>query len=220
MGWFAEFLNREYSRRFPGKEHGSLKRFAHLCGYEPTSVGRWLDAISDPGSDTVADVVKKLGGDIGRALPDYTPEALQPVVVWGRVSAGTVRWADQDGVAHDTLLDVFEHHPFRRYTEGQIIYLSVDGNSMEPDYPDGSLIACARAASSNLPDMTPVVARAKHHEATFKLYLDAGEEVVLLPLNYREHRPQRYRKHVVIIDYIVLGHIAPHTTSSYASMRR
>jgi SOS-response transcriptional repressor LexA len=163
----------------------------------------------------VEKVLKKTGGDLSRALPDYDePEAKPPVeiTIWGRVSAGPCTLASQEPETLPSQAHAWQRSRYRNLTRGQVIFLQVDGESMEPQFPNGSLLACAKPATRDLPDLTPIIARIGE-ECTFKLYRPTTDrkgnpEIELLPLN-RTYRTTRHNPRDITIDYIALGVLNP-----------
>lgn len=210
MAKFSHFIrdrfHRRFGRSFKDRVHGDIKLWAGEIEEDPSTVSRWLSGDAEPGAEKMFRLLEKFGVDPYEAHDAELNH--KEIVVYGKVSAGTVR------VAHEELLrvrgcsSVWKHSTYYQFTNGEITYLQVDGTSMEPEYPSGSLIACSRPCNKSLPDLTPVVARVGN-ECTFKLFIDAGKEIVLLPINLREHERQRRQKDEVAIDYVVLGLIAP-----------
>lgn len=169
-------------------------------------------------ADKLPALLRYLGGDISRALPDWQPPETTPLEVLGSVSAGVVSIAQEErrtipGAAVHWRRSVYWHlvdasHP--------VCYLEVRGDSMEPEFPAGCLLACGRSATQDPPPLTPVVASIHGgEEATFKLYrrtrFNRRQEVELHPIN-RVYEVQRFdAAHFPRIDFVVLGFLNPWT---------
>jgi SOS-response transcriptional repressor LexA len=176
----------------------------------------------NPTLATVEKLLRAIGGDIARALPrDADGETLhingESMPVYGSVSAGRVDLAVEEVENIDAPSTLWRDSVYRALTTGPVHYLRVRGDSMEPDFPDGSLIACARPNTAQLPDLTPVILR-HADDVTFKLFQRAGKDVLAVPLN-RSHPVQQFRLRDISVDYIVLGTVTPYRQGTSASRR-
>lgn len=139
-----------------------------------------------------------------------------PLRVMGTVSAGVTRVAEQEIRVISGPSAAWSGSKYWGLTTGAVFYLEVTGDSMEPDYPNGCLLACAPSAvgAKDIPNFTPVIARVHDSDdCTFKLYRrtlnEIGREVAdLIPLN-KSHDLQRYRLRDVAVSSIVLGFLNP-----------
>lgn len=199
--WFYEALKR-------GKERaGSRVALARALGVKHPTIMDWEDG-AVPGLDNALRLLEYAGSDLSLVLvSESLPQ--EPVCIVGRVSAGAKSTAFEEPRRLDGISSAWKRSVYWPLcAAGLVVYLEVDGNSMEPDYPDGCLLACARPAGGPLPDLTPVIARVLD-QATFKLYSLGRDrqrrpEVELIPIN-RTYKVQRHDPKEVSIDYIVLG---------------
>lgn len=129
--------------------------------------------------------------------------------IFGTVAAGVAKVAEQELRVLTSPREAWKSSAYWSLIHGEVVYLEVDGPSMEPEYPDGCLLACAKPADpSAIKDFTPVIARIDT-DVTFKLFRRSTDragrpEVELVPLN-RLFDVQRYAPRDVHIDFIVLG---------------
>jgi SOS-response transcriptional repressor LexA len=193
---------------------GNSTKLAEKLELSRTSIERWLHGGSI-GLEDLDRLLRYIGGDLTRALPDYHPEPETPpveITIWGRVSAGPCTLATEHPETLPSQAHAWQKSRYRNLTSGQVIFLQVDGDSMEPQFPNGSLLACAKPNTRELPDLTPVIARIGD-ECTFKLYRPTTDrkgtpEIELLPLN-RTYRTTRHNPRDITIDYIALGVLNP-----------
>lgn len=186
----------------------SANKLARDIGCSPSDVLRWRGA---GGESRIAfkylrKVLDHFGGSLDMAFPGaFTGETAK---VAGRVSAGFIRLGDEEvrEIAGHTAM--FQSSRYRALTTGDVVFLQVDGSSMEPHFPDGSLIACAKPSTSSIPDFTPVIMR-RGEEVTFKLLQVQDDRAFAVPLN-QGFRIQEFRLSDLSIDYIVLGMINPY----------
>lgn len=209
MDWFYNCLT-DYLKRV-----GTQKEAAYRLGVSQSMLSGYVRRDNVPSVAFADRLLREIGGDIRRALPDYEPDGppAQPLTVHGRVSAGRVNLAVEETHTFPSINDAWRESIYRQFTTGPVTYLTVHGDSMEPHYPDGCLLACARPATRELPDLTPVIARAGDG-ATLKLYRLGRDrrrqpEVELIPINFPQHDIQRFAPGAIEIDYIVLGFINP-----------
>ena len=203
--WFTELLVIAVTRA-----GGNLSRLAAKTQIPRSTMTGWQLGTS-PGAHHVDTLLRFVGGDFMRALPDHqdvvavAPEATLPLI--GRVAAGTATFHAGDSRTLPGSPALWRTSPrWHLIQPGSLAYIRVQGDSMSPNYPDGSILACGRSASSALPDLTPVIARIGDDEHTFKLLFPSGSEVALLPINPL-HPVQRYPKSRVQVEYVVIGHI-------------
>lgn len=208
MEWFAEIIDRELEKR------GSMVALAKAWGMDRNSLENWRTKSSFPRLDHVEKVLAMVGGDIRRALPDFVPVVMNEELlsVFGKISAGVVQPAIQESAKMETTDSIWKKSRFRSLTTGKPILLEVQGHSMEPEFPDGSFVVCAKPATNKLPEYTPVIARIQD-EATLKIYHKTKDargnaEVELIPIN-PSFKTLRYIPEEVSVDYIALGTICP-----------
>lgn len=208
MEWFVPLLKKFIEKA------GSETRAAKELGVDQKTINNLkLGITKRPRLDLAEELLKRMDGDISRALPDYEPDyEKQPVTLLGRVSAGYATLAVEDPQRIPDFKNIWERSRYRCITTGEVVMLEVQGDSMEPQFPDGCLLAIARP-SGEIPNRTPVIALVKGEEATFKIWslqknAYGQEQVMLYPLN-PTHEVQQYRRGDVIPLYIVLGEINP-----------
>jgi transcriptional regulator with XRE-family HTH domain len=71
MNWFKKLLKEELRRRGDRSE----SELADEIGVTHTTIGKWLKGEPNPKRDNIEALLKIVGGDIRRALPDYKPQA-------------------------------------------------------------------------------------------------------------------------------------------------
>jgi len=172
-----------------GLGYGWKSRLARKCGVTPAHINNWLNLGREPDLKTALRVATALGWDFDRARPDYVPD-VKRADICAKVKAGTAEFVEEAPLAFDALDNYFKRSRYAVYTRGGQCYVGVDGDSMSPDYPDGSAIVCAAWNGDTLPHYTPVIARVDGNAYTFKLWTidDKGEQVVLVPINHA-HQP-------------------------------
>lgn len=206
---------------------GTFREWADLLGISSSLLHQFL---TDPDKGIAIGSAQKIVAAMSLSLDDitgtkgriisedvapYSPATPRLPVV-GRINAGSGAAAIED--ARDMLLndDVWASSPSWRYGSGPVLYLSVDGDSMAPDYAVGSLIAVRRAApeTKSLPNLMPCIfverSTGKH---TFKLYGERHggrarnlKEIMGIPLN-RQHVPLFWKPREVAIWGVVTGKI-------------
>ena len=214
--WFTTALKREMLRRGLRTQ----AELAEVLGKPSASVSRWIRGKQSPAFDDLSDIAGRLGWRMGDAdpLPKTTRVKRQkpPATVIGHVSAedgANADFARDDGRTFESPDKVWEKSPYRHLVANSpIVYFDVQGESMEPDFPHGSFLACARPATDDLPELTPVIARARD-QMTFKLYRATRTalghpEVELVPVN-QCIRTLRFEPHDVVVEYVVLGVVKP-----------
>lgn len=192
---------------------GSQVAAAGKLGIPQTSISDYLKRRTEPKVGVIDKVMNALGGDLSRALPDWQGTSEPSIIIAGQVSAGAVVHAQEDPrILEGGLAANWRQSAFWPLVDASrpLVYLEVRGDSMEPDFPEGSLLACGRPAGP-VPDLTPVIARVGD-EATFKLLVRSRhrgrQEVELHPVN-RTYRVARFAPSEVVVDYVVLGFANP-----------
>lgn len=146
---------------------------------------------------------------VKEAEENYDPDRTEPITLLGVVAAGDGSAAIQK-VKVEAVGRYWEGSPLRSLTEGPVYFFTVVGRSMEPFYPDGTRMACAKPRGSiTLPARCPCVVSIDQRDATFKLVTlrdtDRGQYYELMPLNLSEHSVENYRPHQIEIEYIAIG---------------
>lgn len=217
MDWFIPLLN-EASRR-PG---WTQRRVADALGISEGSISKYDKEGSIPNARTAIRLLELMGGDISRAFPDYEPPVNGEIEIAGTVTATADTFSVDDAKRSipGGIVGYLQSSRLYGATHGKIVFLGVNGNSMEPEYPNGSLLICRQPASpAQLPDNTPVIARI-NGESTFKLLQRIDEKTMLLvPLNVREHRVQSYPAKEVQIDLVVIGRVIPNEFTGIAKAK-
>lgn len=189
------------------------KQLAEHVGKPAPTVWRWLKGIQAPAYKDLTEVAEKLGINLPTTTVNETPNEYRTkadeLKIFGTVAAGVAKVAEQELRVLTSPREAWKSSAYWSLIHGEVIYLEVDGPSMEPEYPDGCLLACAKPADpSAIKDFTPVIARIDT-DVTFKLFRRSTDragrpEVELVPLN-RLFDVQRYAPRDVHIDFIVLG---------------
>lgn len=205
MTWFQSIIREQIDRR---GARGGLAALAREWGIDHTVLIKWRDG-SEPGLKNVELVLAKTGGDMRRALPDWESEKGETIEVLGQVAAGQTMVAYEERRTMDASTGPWRHSAFWKHTTGPVVFLEIHGQSMEPDFRDGSFIACRRPADARkIPSLAPCVFRVGE-EVTVKCF-QAGTPgfVAGVPLN-RSQEVMFFREWEVSIDYLVLGVLDP-----------
>lgn len=227
--WFSALLQKHMR----AKEMNPTE-FAKWLGAPRETVVGWLEGYSRPDVYRLEKVLARLGGDIRRALPDYRPEPVESTgppeePVLGIVQGGSLTYADDGPIKHVTAWpDLWRQSPLWGQTDPvqtahgwrDVVLLEIAGDSMEPDYKHGELVACRRPKDPlMLQDGTPCIFETDEG-LTFKLLRWTADmsAVVGEPIN-RAHPfivfagPQLKR---LRIPFVVLGTLDPGTSSRTA----
>lgn len=187
--------------------YGSPRELGKALGVSRAAVEKWTTG-SFPRSDVFLRLL-----DLTRSaeLKPLTPPASMRIL--GRVSAGIADIAVENSKEFSGAADVWRSSAYWPLVSGEVAYLEVSGDSMEPKFPNGSLLAVARPATRDLPPLTPVIARIGDR-ATFKLFRRTQDrrgtpEIELIPINHPTHEIIRASPKEVTVDLIVLGQVTP-----------
>lgn len=205
MSTILSLLHKEYK-----KSGLSLQKFADKVGLTYGACRSYIERESEPSADRAEFILKALGGDITRALPDYIPPQAQsaPIRVFGEVSAGSASISQAPVEYENVLVETFRSSKYWNYTQGEIIPLRVKGSSMEPSYQNRQLIAC-RAPLIPVTEIrtgTPCIIVDQYGEATFKLFQYCAKErrVYGIPIN-QEYDLQWWKAAEVQVQLVVIG---------------
>jgi SOS-response transcriptional repressor LexA len=214
----SPLLDRTLEKAFE-KAGGDHKKVAAVAGVSGEAARKWKEGTNKP-RGTHLEKLMAFVGEVpatphsGAAVSGGATGEGEALKVFGVVSAGLTRVAEQEERVISSPSRVWKTSVYRKLTMNEVIYLEVKGNSMEPDYPDGCFLACAKPAvrMDEIPDLTPVIARV-NDDATFKLFRvsydrNGRKEVELLPIN-RSFHIQRFNWRDAVVDYIALGFINP-----------
>lgn len=200
-------------------------------GREP-SLGNWIRALDaygydvmnfppgllKPGVDGFGDTLKALQEfkANGWRLNSRGASPVRHMEIIGQVSAGSAQFREVP--PEHLTFDVKEWKPARLWPHTRPLddgrdgtFIRIVGNSMEPNYPDGALLAC-RLPGSVIPQGTPaILSILARNEQTFKMISvryegKKAKEIIAVPIN-REHTLQYYKPKDVEIQYIVLGFV-------------
>jgi transcriptional regulator with XRE-family HTH domain len=208
-------------------------KLAKLLGVEANQVYRWARGEHAPGAHYVQKLFQLAGGDWRRAIevaadnPELQEVRSQPLPVVGRIQAGDANTAVEDVRYLDLENDVWATSPAWSYGEGDVRYLTVTGDSMAPEYPDGSRIAIRlRRSGVKIPKLLPCIIVDSKNRYTFKLYgerRDTGSDVEFIlgiPVN-RAHEPLLWRKGEAEVWAVVHGTIhVPHSPATVYTISR
>ena len=192
-GWFVEMLREALAAR-----GGVVTRLVADIGMPRGTVRNWLNG-TEPGHASAVAVAARLG----YIVPDLGDPTEKPVS--GRVTAGSVDLAVEDGGTVAVPDDVWHGSAFWSLTHGIVLLLRVQGDSMSPRYKNGDIIAC-RAPSITPPAGTPVILR-DGNGFTFKLFSMSHDKrhVVGLPLNPAYPPVVLPARETTQVQYVVLG---------------
>lgn len=206
--WFSDLLRAATTKA------GSVKALSEKTAIPRTTIRSWGDG-SSPGVHHVDTLLKFIGGDIGRAMPDWhSPIVSQAkMLVYGQVNAGTTELGGESQYSVPASDELWRSSRYWEITDGQTILLEVFGDSMFPQYRSGQLIACRRPMiTATINDNTPVIFREQGNEYTFKLYRKSTNGVIVgEPIN-RDFPPVVFRTPKV--EFIVLGTLDGGASSS------
>lgn len=193
---------------------GSERAYAEKIGVKYGALRSWIERGSEPSADKVETILKNLGGDITRALPDYSPSERElagyasPVKIHGEVSAGHASYSQSPIETEQVLETCYGSSPHYSITQGPIVHLKVSGDSMEPDFPHRSLLACRApwVAKEAIPNGTPCIMLTSDGDTTFKLfqYSKAYGRVLAIPIN-ESYDVQIFKPSEVEVQLIVVG---------------
>lgn len=213
--WFANVIRDEVAKRGGGR--GALTRLAEEWKIPHSQLSRWSNG-TEPNLSSVELVLQKIGGDVRRALPDWglDQEPVQTFPLVGAVSAGTLSMADESAIV---MIDVGPPTWKRSYywslTQGRVVFLEVDGISMSPRYPAGSLIACrAPIDFRKIPDNAPVVIRHRTGGHTFKTLKKVRSDLYAAEALNSEIPTQYFGIRDFDVEYLVLGSLNVTVNSS------
>ena len=182
-------------------------------------MSRWIRGKQHPAFSELCEIAEKFGwqmGDVDAPPPPPEEEPEPPTRLIGHLSDKDGTGAELvrgDARTIESLGEVWLRSKYHHLIAGsQIVYVEVRGKSMEPQFPDGCLLACSRPATSDLPDLTPIIATAEGR-TTFKLHrvvqnAHGRREVELIPIN-RCLDIQRFKPREVSVEYVVLGFMSP-----------
>lgn len=213
MNWFAEALNRELDHR----GLASQADLARLVGKPTATISRWLRGVQAPAFKDLCEVAERLEWELDGISPaeDGRPRRTpveRPKVI-GSLSGSDASLAGNGARELDKLEQIWsQSHYYRQVFPETLSYINVEGNAMEPDFPDGCLLVCGRPTKDKLDGLTPVIARVGS-QVTFKLYrltkdLARKWQVELIPIN-DSFNIQYHRPSDVQVDYIVIGSMDP-----------
>lgn len=188
------------------KAGGNSTKLAEALGVSRTAVEKWMSG-TEMRAGNFFGLLRYVGGDPDRALPDYQPPVRAEVPVEGKVTAtsGVFSSDNERRVVPGGLIGLLKDSRLDSITHGAPVYIQVNGNSMAPDYPDGSMLVCKRPTSlREMPHNAPVIARVDG-DLTFKYYQRSGNFVHLFPINSTEHTVQTFEARKVEIDYVVVA---------------
>lgn len=193
----------------------SERAFAEHIDIPHSTFRSWLDdRASEPKIDTVERIIKRLGGSFDRALPGWKPDInlikahAQPVKLHGEVAAGAASYSQSPVEDEDVLENTYRDSDIHRFTTGEIAHVRVKGDSMEPQYPNGSLLAGSppKVKKELIPHGTPVVLIDRFGDTTFKefQYNRQYKRIIALPIN-PAYETQIYKLDDVEVQLIIIG---------------
>lgn len=192
---------------------GGQKALADKLGVGKSLVNSWLAGGKVETALQIEEVVRALGGDISRALPDYEPDAVGNITIEGRVTANSQRYSsdDEKREVEGGLLGYLKTSKLFGLTTAPTCFIQVEGDSMAPDYPEGCLLVCRRPeASRDLPQNTPVIVSVDGGgDRNFKMLQRVDGYTNLVPINVRSHDVQTFKTKDVRVEWVVIGRIIP-----------
>jgi SOS-response transcriptional repressor LexA len=222
---FGDWLRRKLAEREinPNNLVEELNRLrkANERKYYHADITRWLGS-GNPKLEDLRRVLEYFHADPSELFGGASGEKLSPapagddgIDVIGRVAAGVISYSPEDHKRVPGNKRIWDYSAYRPLTQGPISYVEVIGDSMEPDFPEKSLIAVARPSTGQIPPLTPVIFR-KDDEMTLKLFQRVDKIVLAIPVN-KSHEVQHFPVDLVHIDYIALGVVNPWRTGVQTS---
>jgi hypothetical protein len=223
-----------------GLQHAPWREKAEALGVGLTTLFNYMENPEKKLNMATAEkVLRAMGGglvwDDARPL---VPPPVSSILVFkshGHVSAGMVTVGEE--LEEDCELSHSEWRrspfwnvtvpvPFAPENQDGVVYLTVRGDSMSPDFPDGCRIACrAPIPSLDLPDQTPAILETDRGETTFKLLqIERGKDnritsILAIPINI-EQKVQVFKPKEVRVLYVVLGRVVFDVPSRRTSLFR
>lgn len=206
---------------------GTQDALAELLGVTQPNVSGYLSGRQMPSLSVFERLLQATGGDLMRALPDWSPddyegERLKDFPILGTVTAGTLQWSPTRRLGRvKAPIDYWQKSKYwnkntsdvrskvgSETIDSEVVLLQIVGNSMEPQYPDGSLIACRAVVDPmQLSDNTPCIFRERGSGETFKLlrWTKGKKHCIGMPIN-PEHPPVIFNEDSdVQITMVVVG---------------
>lgn len=207
---------------------GGWERLARRLGEARNTLERWGTVEGQfPKFDVAAKILREFGGDLRRAFPDWQPApaaAIPELPVLGYVQAGVMTFADVSEPIRTISVspDLWRESPLWNQTNPvmlrnhehkqerhEVVLLQIVGDSMEPTYPAGLIIACRSPKDPTmLQDGTPCIFR-NNEGQTFKTlrWATDGSEVAFIgePINPAHRRIVFHRSKDVEILFVVVG---------------
>lgn len=209
------------------KKAGSRNALARVLGVAAPTIIEWEEGGGI--KSTNADALRAFLGEDSSLAPraDNTEvvAAIPQYAILGEVAAGACVELLSDPVLIDGPRHVWQRSTLWAHGTGPTHYLRVRGDSMDPEWPDGTLVAVRAPATpiEMLPDLAPVVFadQLRPGEHTFKLLQveyaprDRAKVRAILgiPVN-RTHRTIVWRPGEVSVKFLVVGAIHPVVTKS------
>ncbi|MCJ8334477.1 MAG: hypothetical protein MJH10_09590 [Epibacterium sp.] len=203
MSQFLNYVMQKY------EESGLTQRaFVDKIGVKLGMFRGWMDRNSEPSIEIAEQVLERLGGDIMRALPEYTPPTVEeaPILVHGEVSAGNATISQSPTEHSDVLKTTFRNSRLWSNTQEEIKLIRVIGDSMAPEYKADSLIACRRPLHPiAVKDGTDCIFQNRYGDMTFKR-LKRGDKGLIhgVPINL-EHELHTWKPGEVDIYLVAIG---------------
>jgi transcriptional regulator with XRE-family HTH domain len=218
MNWFCKIMKDEFDRRASqkgGDNRGVTAELAKELNTSHTNINRWVSGESEnPKIEFIDRILKMVGGDITRALPDYDPgdSTNLGIKIHGRVTANSERWStDDESFSIQSCSDVYKRSQLWHLTHGQTIHLQIDGDSMAPIYPHASVICCRKPSVGidQIPKDSPAICLV-NGESNFKLvrHDKQNKMMILTPIN-RRHEVSICPERDINIAYLVVGQLSP-----------
>lgn len=212
MIWFAQMVKLAIENRNDENGRGGAARLSQETNIPKNTLIRWAEEENPNLSFSKAcQLIKQLGGDFHRALPNWTPEFEnnETIPVEGQVAAGQVTLCGESKNEIPVSAKVWRKSQYYSLTSGSVILLEVVGDSMFPDYRHGEYIACRAPRDHNLLQTgTPCVFQ-EGDGFTFKILKRTQRgDIIGQPIN-NHHDLVIFDKERLRIPYVVLGKIDP-----------
>lgn len=187
------------------KRAGSYQALQDATGVPKGQITAYRAGAQLPSMPKFMAMLRFVGGRVVVKEDAPTPGVVRMKPVAGRVTAGGVDFAGHDDGEVPVPDDVWRGSALWSGTHGDVVLLRVQGDSMQPRYHNGDLIAC-RAPATCPAAGTPVILR-DDGSFTFKLFSLSHDKrhVVGLPLNPAYPPVVLPARETTQVQYVVLG---------------
>jgi hypothetical protein len=208
MTWFSDAIDAYMRDTKLGESE-----LARRLGVARQTLNAWRGGRM-PEEPRQVEMLTKMGGDIRRAFPAERVSGPMPAMsILGTVQAGSSTMTLQEVETHTDLNFLWQRSSGWVHSKGPVSYIRVTGDSMDPVYPEGCIVAVREPVSMELPKSTPVVfLDLATQSSTLKLFqrrtIRGKDAIFGVPINPR-HDAMIWSPKDVRIQFVVLGKAEP-----------